>query len=562
MPVTINRMDGPRLCAFLRGGCAYLGERKEEVNALNVFPVPDGDTGINMYLTVHAAAEKLPADGSGYTVGQLSGDFSMGTLMGARGNSGVILSQIFRGLSVALHGQDSVDAAGFAAALQKGVDLSYKSVMKPVEGTILTVFREYAAAAESAAQNGADIVDMLVHAAEAGAAALAHTPELLPVLKEAGVVDAGGKGLLVFMEGALAALTGEYIQPAPAVPVKPAPRPAQTEPIRTGPAGCDGEIEFTFCTQLLIHGESLPLETIREHLSQTPPGDSLLVVGDDHTIKIHFHNNQPWSVLEYCAQFGTLHDIIIDNMRDQHHETVIAAAELAAATESVPEEPAGSLDPCGVIAVCAGQEMTELYEELGAVVISGGQTMNPSAEDLLHAVETCPAEEVVLLPNNSNIILAAEQAKKLAKKPVEIVRSKFVTQGLSAMMGFDAIHDAAQNCQAMERAGADTVNGELTYAVRATKYNGFTIQENDILALMQGDIVDAGPDLGTMLLHLVEKMVAQSAQPELLSLFYGNGMDEKDASALADQVQEQFPDLEVELRPGGQPLYYFLVAVE
>ena len=561
MPATINRMDGPLLCTFLRGGCAYLGERKEEVNALNVFPVPDGDTGINMYLTVHSAADKLPADGAGYSVGQLSGDFSMGTLMGARGNSGVILSQIFRGISVALHGQDSVDAAGFAAALQKGVDLSYKSVMKPVEGTILTVFREYAAAAENAAKDGADIVDMLTHAAQAGATALAHTPELLPVLKEAGVVDAGGKGLLVFMEGALAALTGEYIQPAP---MKPTAAPAQTESVRTGAAGCDGEIEFTFCTQLLIHGEALPLETIREHLSQTPPGDSLLVVGDENTIKIHFHNNQPWRVLEYCAQFGTLHDIIIDNMRDQHHETVIAAAELAAAglQDAASVEPTGPQDPCGVIAVCAGQEMTELYEELGAVVISGGQTMNPSAEDLLHAVEACPAEEVILLPNNSNIILAAEQAKKLATKPVEIVRSKFVTQGLSAMMGFDAIRDAAQNCQAMERAGAATVNGELTYAVRDTKYNGFTIHENDILALVQGDIVEAGPDLGTMLLHLVEKMVAQSAQPELLSLFYGNGMEEEDAAALAEQVQEQFPDLEVELRPGGQPLYYFLVAVE
>jgi len=341
-------------------------------------------------------------------------------------------------------------------------------------------------------------------------------------------------------------------------------------PALTGAAACDSEIEFAFCTQLLIHGENLPLETIREHLSQTPPGDSLLVVGDENIIKIHFHNNQPWKVLEYCSQFGSLHDIIIDNMRDQHHETQISAAEAAAAEAAAAEaaaaesaaRPAEPLAPCGVIAVCSGQEMIDLYQELGAVVISGGQTMNPSAEDLLRAIDECPAEEIVILPNNSNIILAADQAKQLSAKPVEVVRSKFVTQGISAMMGFDSEQSAEKNRHAMESAAAATVNGELTYAVRDTKCNGFEIKDQDVLALLQGDIVDCGPELAPMLLSLVGKMVEASSQPELLSLFYGNDMQEDEAEALSQQVQEAFPELDVELRPGGQPLYYFLVSLE
>ncbi len=563
MQETIKQLDGALLARFLRGGCAYLGEHKEEVNALNVFPVPDGDTGINMFLTVNSAAAKLPAESPDLTAGQVAAAFSTGTLMGARGNSGVILSQIFRGIAVSLGDQKKVDAKGFAAAFQKGVDLSYKSVMKPVEGTILTVFREFSAAAEDAARAGADVVGMLVRAAKAGEKALARTPELLPVLKEAGVVDAGGKGLLVFMEGALGALTGEYIE---TVPVSaPTKTPAETP--RTGAAGCDADIEFAFCTQLLIHGDDLPLETIREHLSQTPPGDSLLVVGDEHTIKIHFHNNRPWEVLEYCAGFGTIHDIIIDNMRDQHHEIAMSSAEQAEAERAIQHtaKPAASKEPampCGVIAVCSGDAMIEIYRQLGATVISGGQTMNPSAEDLLQAVEACPADEVVILPNNGNIVMAATQAQQLAKKPVEVVRTKYVTQGLSAMMGFDPSHSAEENSQAMTEAGAATVNGELTYAVRGTKINGFSINDHDVLALLQGDIVDAGPDLSAMLLSLVEKMTAQAATPELLSLFYGNGMQAEEAQALADQVQERFPDLEVELQAGGQPLYYFLVSLE
>ncbi|MDO4731892.1 MAG: DAK2 domain-containing protein [Bacillota bacterium] len=563
MPESIKHLDGALLCKYLRGGCAYLGEHKDEVNALNVFPVPDGDTGINMYLTVSSAGEKLPRSGEGLSVGKIAGDFSMGTLMGARGNSGVILSQIFRGLAVSMNGQEILDARGFAAALQKGVDLSYKSVMKPVEGTILTVFREYAAAAEAAAQAGADVITMLKKAAHAGEEALARTPEILPVLKEAGVVDAGGKGILVFLAGALSALTGEYVREEPAaVPVEP----LRAASLYSGPAACDGEIEFAFCTQLLIRGEKLPLDTIREHLSQTPPGDSLLVVGDEQIIKIHFHNNQPWKVLEYCAQFGSLHDIIIDNMRDQHHETQISAAEAAAAETATPEPAAAKpklpAAACGVIAVCSGQEMIDLYQELGAMVISGGQTMNPSAEDLLRAIAECPAEEIVILPNNSNIILAADQAKQLAEKPVEVVRSKFVTQGISAMMGFDSMQSAGKNRQAMEGAAANTVNGELTYAVRDTKCNGFEIKNQDVLALLQGDIVDNGPSLEEMLLSLVGKMSAASSQPELLSLFYGNDMPEEEAAALSERVQEAFPQFDVELRPGGQPLYYFLLSLE
>lgn len=565
MATSISLMDAAMLRAFLLGGCNRLGALQEEVNALNVFPVPDGDTGINMYLTVSAAGKKIENAPSSFGVGKIAAEFSMGTLMGARGNSGVILSQIFRGFATSLGNKKRASAVEFAAAMQKGVDLSYKSVMKPVEGTILTVYRMFAAAAAEAANQGANIDEMLRQALAAGERALADTPRQLPVLKEAGVVDAGGKGLLVFMEGAAAAICAGDL----AIMLDDHAANAGSAPVATvkqsGPAAArddisTADITYTYCTQLLIKGKNLPIDKIRKRLSSTPPGDSLLVVGDDTVVKIHFHNNHPGNVLEYCAQFGTLHDIIIDNMRDQHHENM-AAAE-AAAVADAPAVAAEDAPRCGVIAVASGDEMATIFAELGATVISGGQTMNPSAEDLLIAVEQHPAQELILLPNNSNIVLTADQVKLLAKKPVEVVRSKYVTQGISAMLGFNAEHTAAENSTAMTRACADVISGELTFAVRDTKFNGFTIKQNDLLAIMQGDIVACGQDMQAVMLELAEKMAAAHADAEILSLYYGNGMTEAEAGEIAAALEERFPDLELELHPGGQPLYYFLLAVE
>jgi uncharacterized protein len=564
-----TRVTAALLSKFLSGGCDYLGAHKEEVNSLNVFPVPDGDTGINMYLTVSSAVKKISAASVQAGVGKVASDFAFGALMGARGNSGVILSQMFRGFSLALAGKNDCDGVELAAALKKGADLSSKSVMKPVEGTILTVFRELANAAQVAAAQGADLHEMLEAAIAAGDVALANTPNQLPVLKEAGVVDAGGAGLLYFMRGGLQAASGRQdeslnvtllapgkAQPAAATTPEPKPVLSYTrDDISTA------QMEFIYCTQLLLQGENLPLDEIREHLSQDPPGDSLLVVGDENVIKIHFHNNHPGQVLEYCSHFGTLHDIIIDNMADQHHDTAAqgGAPEVAPAATVAP---AANAPACGVIAVCAGDGMSAIFTDLGATVISGGQTMNPSAEELLNAVEQNPAREIVILPNNSNIILTAEQVISLTAKPVRVLHSKYVTQGLAAMLAFDAANDAAANEKAMTGTLNQMVNGELTYAIRPAKYNGFVIEEGDILGLMDGEIVNCGKELEQTFLALVEKMIAARKDSEIISLYWGEGTAQAQAQQFVDILGEKYPDHEVELYYGGQPLYFLLISVE
>ena len=562
----IRVIGSQELRVFLRGGCARLGSKQDEVNALNVFPVPDGDTGVNMYLTVASGEKKMLTAADGLSLGRLAGEFSMGTLMGARGNSGVILSQMFRGISLALQNADRADAAAFAAALQRGVDLSYKSVMKPVEGTILTVFRQFAAACEEAAKDGADMEAMLAHGLEVAEKALADTPRLLPVLKEAGVVDAGGQGLLVFLQGAYDALTGHTTESRIASPAGPVDKAAVPANARDDISTAD--IKYTYCTQLLITGEHIPVDEIREHLSHTPPGDSLLVVGDENLVKIHFHNNEPAKVLAYCSNFGALHDIIVDDMREQHHDNMAAAYEAAQAStvqEAEPEADEGALPAghCGVVAVAAGSGMSQIYHELGACVISGGQTMNPSAEDILNAIEQCPGEQVVILPNNGNIIMSAEQAVELSSKPAAVVRTKYVAQGLGAMLGFDPDATAADNAEAMLEAAAEQVDGELTYAVRDTHMNGFDIKEGDLLAVGPEGILGCGEDMETVLTDLVAALAAMKEDPELVSLYYGNDLSEEEAEALADKVRERLGgDIDVECYFGGQPLYYFLIAVE
>jgi len=553
---------------FLQGGSEYLGVHKEEINALNVFPVPDGDTGINMYLTVSSAANKISEESMANGVGKVAGDFAFGALMGARGNSGVILSQMFRGFSLALAGKTECTAEDLAEAMKKGVDLSYKSIMKPVEGTILTVFRELTAAAQAAAAKGAGLHEMIESAIEAGDKALENTPNQLPVLKEAGVVDAGGAGLLSFMRGGLMATeSGEH--KIADFQTRSSSLPDSSMTVEPGPAFSMDEIstaniEFVYCTQLLIKGENMPIDEIRDHLSQDPPGDSLLVVGDESIIKIHFHNNHPGQVLEYCSRFGTLHDIIIDNMVDQHHETIAAQNASGqkplngqSTTEALPLDA-----PCGVVAVCAGEGMDTIFTELGAAVISGGQTMNPSAEDILTAVENLPAAEIVILPNNSNIFLAADQVKSLTKKKIAVIHSKFVTQGLTAMLEFDPEKDAKTNSANMSRALEHVINGEITYAIRPAKYNGFNIKEGDILALMDGEIIANGKSLDKMLTKLVKKMVESADGSEIISLYRGQDIEEGEAQVLADVLADKFPDHEVELYYGGQPLYYFLLSVE
>ncbi|MBR6824877.1 MAG: DAK2 domain-containing protein [Firmicutes bacterium] len=548
MAETINKMDSRLLRDFFAGGCNNLSANKEVVNSLNVFPVPDGDTGINMYLTISSAMRQI--EGKKYTsCGPLAQDFSMGALLGARGNSGVILSQIMRGLFLAIGSKDELTPADLAAAFQKGVDLSYKSVMKPVEGTILTVFREFTAAAVKAAEAGADIIGVVEAGLEEGHVALKNTPNLLPPLKEAGVVDAGGKGLLVIMEGGLRALNGEIVSAGSDANVGFGGDFEDHEP----------DIEFAYDTQLLVKGENLPLDVIREHIAMDPPGDCLLVVGTEEVIKIHYHTNYPWKVLEYCSKFGTIHDIVIENMRDQAHELINHDPDFALsnAKPAIEDIPACKT---GVIAVCAGDGLEEIFRDMGAAVISGGQTMNPSAADLLDAIEKINAEEVVLLPNNSNIVLTAQQAQKMAEKPVYVVPSKYVTQGISALLNYDPEATGEDNYAAMMELIGGCVSGEVTYAVRDTKFSGFEIAENDILAMKNGDLVACGQEVEPTVLELVEKMV--SDEHGIISLFYGHTVDEQEAVALATKLEEIYPDLDVEYHYGGQPLYHYLISVE
>jgi DAK2 domain fusion protein YloV len=546
MAAKVSKMNAALLACFLQGGCDFLGRHKEEVNALNVFPVPDGDTGINMYLTINSAAKNIA--GREYAgAGELGADFAMGALMGARGNSGVILSQIFRGFSQSISGKKALSAADFARALQKGVDLSYKSVMKPVEGTILTVYREFAFAAAKKAKPGEDIIAMLRYALVEGQKALDATPALLPVLKEAGVVDAGGKGLLLIMEGGLKVLAGESIETPSIAAAESASETAEAA----------AKIEFTFDIQVLIKGKDIPLERIRDHLSETPPGDCLLVVGTEEVVKIHFHSDLPWQVLEYVAQFGELHDIVIENMRDQHEHFAGGDGHFA--------KPQAA-EPCAttVIAVCSGDGLTEVFASMGAIVIPGGQSMNPSAEDLLTAIGSSPGSEVVVLPNNSNIILTAEQAVKLAKKPTRVVPSKFVTQGVSAMLCYDKNQNAEQNTASMSAAIQQGVSLEVTYAVRSSKYNGFNISPNDVLGLKDGELAATGKELLPTVLELVEKALADKKDEDfsIISFFYGHDMPKEDAAALAAELEKRWPDFDVEYHPGGQPLYYLLMSIE
>ena len=558
--MVFKAMNAAQLTVFMQGALEHLASNREVLNSLNVFPVPDGDTGINMNLTISSAVKNISADNAGH-IGKTCGDFSMGALMGARGNSGVILSQIFRGFAQSLaKNQKEVTTKQFVTALQKGVDLSYKSVMKPVEGTILTVFKDFTAGAKVYLDGGGeDMAEMLQAALSAGEKSLANTPNLLPVLKQAGVVDAGGKGILIIMEGGYLAVTGQK---------------AVADTDFTKNTGVDSKtmtivsenIEFGFCTELIIRGKHLPVDLIRNYYSKNIKGDCLLVVGTDELVKVHFHSNEPWKILQYAAKQGMICDIKIDNMRFQHSQLVFDANQtdkLAEVDEMDINKTANSPEQnCGVLAVCSGDGLSTIFEKMGAAVLRGGQTMNPSSEELLNAIAKINAKEIIVLPNNSNIVLAAQQAAKLTEKKIVIVPSKFVTQGIGAMLTFDVEAGAETNAEAMNEAIAEIKSGELTYAVRESNFNSFDIEAGDILAVYEGGIVGIGKEIYSTLEHLLDKMVEDFNEPNIITLFYGENINNEQAEEIKAKLLEKYADLDVEMYEGGQPLYYFLVSVE
>ncbi|HHY36750.1 MAG TPA: DAK2 domain-containing protein [Firmicutes bacterium] len=553
----LHFLEGPHLRQMLLAGAALLQEKKEEINSLNVFPVPDGDTGTNMSLTMTAAVREVEkAKGE---LGSIAGALANGSLMGARGNSGVILSQLFRGFAAGLEGKVKASPLDFALALQEGVKTAYRGVMKPVEGTILTVAKEGAQAALAAARRGGDILAVLESTIRQAELTLERTPEILPVLKEAGVVDAGGKGLICILQGALLGLKGEDLAGLSLPPEAPHPVPEGTG---------EGQVAlaYQYCTEFIIKGHGLDLEKIRLQLSEL--GDSLIAVGTGELVKIHIHTNHPGQALEIGLAQGTLHDVKIDNMAEQHREVLAAQPQEPAGSEpeSAPQDTAGTgedeaEDGIGVIAVALGEGIAAILESLGAErVVDGGQTMNPSTEDLVRSIEKSRYNKVILLPNNKNIILAAQQAQALAEKEVVVVPSKSIPQGIAALLAFDPEADLETNGREMTAAMEGIKTGEVTYAVRDSSFNGQKIRAGDILGLLDGKLSVMGKEPAEVVLKLLAEMVEDSG--EILTIYYGEGVSSTAARELADRIRETYPQCEVEVYEGGQPLYYYIVAVE
>lgn len=533
-------LNAEELRSMLMAGAAVLGRHKEEVNSLNVFPVPDGDTGTNMNLTVEAANREM-AKKSGATIKDIAEALSLGSLMGARGNSGVILSQIFRGLARGLAEAESITPSVFAAALQLGVDTAYKAVIKPVEGTILTVVK--GAAREAAKHARAEDVNIFMEQVlKAAQATLARTPEQLPVLKQAGVVDAGGKGLCYIFEGWLDYLEGRKVVAVEAE--------VGIEPV-TAQAIDATDLEYSYCTEFLVQGNNLDEQVFRRELSEH--GDSLVVVGAAGLIKVHIHTNNPGLVLDFALSQGReLQDIKIDNMRYQHRETLISPEP------SVVEPPKLN----GVVTVAAGAGMEEIFASIGAdYIVPGGQTMNPSTEDFLRAIEEANAERIIILPNNKNILMAAEQAAEVATKPTVVIPTATIPQGLTALLNYSAEEQDLERLQAAMVEGLSRVKtGQVTYAVRDSVFDGRPIAEGSILGLADGKIAVVTQSIAETTLSLVAAMADDDT--DLITLFYGEDIASEAAEKIAADLKTEYPEREIELHPGGQPVYYFIIAIE
>lgn len=524
-------------------GALNLENNRAAVDALNVFPVPDGDTGTNMNLTLQAVVKAI-RQLSGPTVGKLANACATGSLMGARGNSGVILSQLFRGFGKSLEGKgQEISALEMAQALQAGVDTVYKAVRKPVEGTILTVMRESAKAAERVAKRNNEPVAVLRALVNQAEKTLAKTPDLLPVLKQQGVVDAGGQGLVLIYQGFLSAAEGRGEFAPVAVVVQPTPAAPERESVFE-------EIKFAYCTEFMVKSPTVSEDKLHDELDEL--GDSLMVVGDAELIKVHVHTNDPGLALQTGLKYGQLIGVKVENMKEQH-------SSLYQVEDKIEVQP---VKPLGVVAVVPGTGLQEIYRSLGVdAIVSGGQTMNPSTEDLARAVESIRAEHVLILPNNKNIIMAAEQVQELTVQRVHVVPTYTLPQGLGALMSFNPeAEDIEAMLRNMERNMRQVRSGQITIAVRDHSCPAGDVREGDFIGISEKDIVCFGHDLSAVALQLVERMISDDAG--LVSLFFGQDVSEAEAKALADQLEGCYPDLEIEWRAGGQPVYHYIISVE
>ena len=523
---------------------SLLEKSKEDLNSLNVFPVPDGDTGTNMSLTMMSAVKEVKgADSS--KINLIGDALSLGALKGARGNSGVILSQIFRGFAKGLSGLDNAQPLDFALSMQDGVDAAYKAVMKPKEGTILTVAKDMASAAIRSAKAGDDIIMLMNKVIEQGAATLKKTPEMLPVLKEAGVVDAGGKGLLVIFRGFKKAIDGETVS-------DDMDFDSETPETHYEFADYTQDIEFAYCTEFFIikikEGiTQLDIDNYRDELSDI--GDSVLVVGDKDLIKTHVHTNDPGQALKFAQQFGELSRIKIDNMREQH-------TELRDGVHSDIEKR-----EMAVVAVASGDGIVNIFKEfLVDEIVTGGQTMNPSAETISKAIKNAPSDNVFVFPNNKNIILAAEQAAEFSGKNVKVIPSKSFPQGITGVLAYNPDLSFDDNAERMKKAILTVKTGQITSAVRASTISGKNIKEGDIIGIQDGEITCHDKDIEKTCMDLIEGMVTE--EDSIITIFYGEDVSKEDAEKLAEQIEEKYEEFDIELQYGGQPVYYYIFAVE
>lgn len=563
----ITSINSKLLARMFLTGAKNLDSKKDWINELNVFPVPDGDTGTNMTMTIMSAAKEVSSL-TNPTMAELAKAISSGSLRGARGNSGVILSQLFRGFCKVIKEYDEIDVTILCEACQKAVETAYKAVMKPKEGTILTVAKGAAEKALELSDETEDVVTFVEGVIKQAEYVLDQTPEMLPVLKQAGVVDSGGQGLVQVLKGAYDALIGKEID----YTIEGAPTGAAPAKIS---AETEAEIKFGYCTEFIIVLNA-PMSDNEEHAYKAfleSIGDSIVVVADDEIVKTHVHTNDPGLALQKALTFGSLSKIKIDNMREEHQEKLIKDSQKLAAQQKAEEEAyeAAQADEktnnmpakeMGFVSVSIGEGMNEVFRGLGVdYLIEGGQTMNPSTEDMLNAIEHVNAKTVFILPNNKNIIMAANQAVDLVEdKQIIVIPTKTIPQGITALVNYIPDHSAEENKEQMMAEIENVKTGQVTYAVRDTEIDGKTIKQNDFMGIGDKSILSVGTDLKATTLEMVDAMVDEDSA--IVSIYFGSDSDEDSANELAAAIEEKYPDVEVEVNDGGQPIYYYVISVE
>lgn len=554
--VSRTTIDAKILSRMFLAGAKNLEAKKEWINELNVFPVPDGDTGTNMTLTIMSAASEVRAL-TNPDMEMLAKAISSGSLRGARGNSGVILSQLLRGFTRGVRKLEVLDAPAIAAAMEKGVETAYKAVMKPKEGTILTVAREAAEKAVEIAEEAEDLESFFAEIFAHAEAALARTPELLPVLKEAGVVDSGGQGLLEVYRGAIDGFLGKEID------YSSFEAGTGSSLTKISPQA-EADIKFGYCTEFIILLDKEMSEEEEHSFKKflTSIGDSIVLVADDEIVKVHVHTNHPGEAIERALTYGALSRMKIDNMREEHQEKLIKDAERLAKEQEEQEKEELPEKEIGFISVSVGNGLTEIFKELGVdYIIEGGQTMNPSTEDMLNAIDKVNAHTIFIFPNNKNIVLAANQARDLTEdKEIIVVPTKTIPQGISAMISYVPEKSAKENEEAMAEAVSKVKTGQITYAVRDTRIDEKEIHEGDIMGIGDKGILAVGQDRAVVAKDTVAEMMDEDA--EIISIYYGADISEEEAQKLTDALSEEYPDCEVELNMGGQPIYYYVISVE